>query len=234
MTFTWQRAIGLIVAFFAAQWLLANLTAVAASLFAALTATSFESIKPAIEASRGLIAYLGASLLVFLLIRARLRDTALREALGLRMSGWEDVALALASGLALGAFYVNLAGFLADAPANEAVPGAVQSGVWMPGWFLFALLIAPPVEEFLFRGLLQGTLSQHAGRWLTIGIVTAAFAVVHVPETLSFGPALLGIVSMALAAGWFRAQSASLVPPVAVHLGYNLALASAVAASLWL
>ena len=234
MDLTWHRAFGLIVLFFAAQWLLANLVAVGASLFAALSDTSFERIKASVETSRGLIACVAASGVVLLMLRKYLRDARACEVLGLRLASSEDIALALASGLAIGAFYANLAGFLADTPTVETIPGASSPDASMFAWFLFALVIAPPVEEFLFRGVLQGVIDPLAGQWLTIGAVTDAFAVVHLPETFNSGPALLGVASMAVAAGWFRSQSRSLIPRIAVHLGYNMALASAVGASLWL
>lgn len=234
MTVTWQRALGLIAVFFAAQWVIAVGIAVLASLVAVLTETPFERVKPGVEAARGLLAYLLAGGIVALLVRRGLADAANRALVGLKHAGWEDLAIGLASGLAIGAFYVNLAGFLADAPATQTVPGAAGSSMSVLAWFLFALVIAPPVEEFLFRGVLQGVLGPGLGQWPAIVAVTAVFTLMHVPESLGFGPALLGIASMAAAAGWFRAQSGSIGPAVAVHLGYNLALASAVGASLWL
>ena len=197
MTVTWQRALGLIAVFFAAQWLIAVGLAVLASLLAALTYTSFERIKPGVEAARGLIAYLLAGGIVALLIRRQIADAGVRSQVGFKSAGWEDLAI----GLAIGAFYVTVAGFLAELPATRTVPGATGAGMMaIFAWFLFALVIAPPVEEFLFRGLLQGVLGNSLGDWPGILVVAAVFTLVHVPESLGFGPALLGIASMAVAA----------------------------------
>ena len=81
--------------------------------------------------------------------------------------------------------------------------------------FLLAVIVAPPAEEFLFRGLLYRALDREWGGWAAIGGSAAFFAIYH--PVLSWLPvALLGISNAML----FR-KSGHLAPAVLLHMVYN-------------
>ncbi len=81
--------------------------------------------------------------------------------------------------------------------------------------FLLAVIVAPPAEEFLFRGLLYRALDRQWGGWPAIGGSAAFFAIYH--PVLSWLPVgLLGIGNAVL----FR-RSGNLVPAVLLHMIYN-------------
>ena len=76
-----------------------------------------------------------------------------------------------------------------------------------------ALFVAPPVEEFLFRGLLFKGFSESWG--LTAGgiVVSALFVLLHIPETWHYWPANFAVAALAAATLITRRLTGSLFPP---------------------
>ena len=77
-------------------------------------------------------------------------------------------------------------------------------------------LIAPLLEEFLFRGWMQRTLERRTAPWQAIGVTALVFAAVHLegygfPLRLAFG----------LASGYAAWGSRSIWPSVVLHGAYN-------------
>ena len=90
---------------------------------------------------------------------------------------------------------------------------------------LVVTLVAPFVEELLYRGLGFGLLTPFVGPWPAILITGVAFGLAH---GLVLGLPVLTIFGVAL--GWLRWQTGSVVPGMIVHALFNgLALAAAVA-----
>jgi len=87
-----------------------------------------------------------------------------------------------------------------------------------PPWFvaLFVVLVGPPVEELLFRGvILRGMLARYSVRTALIASA-AVFAVPHLD------PLKLPITfALGLALGWLYVQSRSLWLPIAAHAIYK-------------
>lgn len=90
------------------------------------------------------------------------------------------------------------------------------------GWALLALLLAPLVEEFVFRGVLYSGLAQ---TWGVAGaglFVTLVFVAQHLPEVGGYWPALLSIIALGTAAVLLRIRTQSLFPAMLLHASYNL------------
>jgi membrane protease YdiL (CAAX protease family) len=88
-----------------------------------------------------------------------------------------------------------------------------------------AVVIAPLVEEMLFRGLIQTTLRSYFGRpWLAVMITSALFASVHANAT--HWPALF---ALAMGLGYSYEKSGSLFRPIFMHALFN---ATTIAAAL--
>ena len=96
------------------------------------------------------------------------------------------------------------------------------------GWAILllaamAVVMAPLLEEALFRGILQPALKRRLGFPLAALIVTAVFTATHIPQFIGYPPALVlificgGIVSL------LREAADSLWPPILFHFGFNLA-----------
>jgi membrane protease YdiL (CAAX protease family) len=133
------------------------------------------------------------------------------------------------------AFGVVVAVFVANAALEPFLHAGREQGYTPPAWdpgkahqyaanFVVIALVAPIVEELLFRGLGYSLLEQF-GRWPAIVVVGIAFAAVH---GLVAGFLVLALFGGALA--WLRARTGSVIPGMLVHGTFNaIALIAAVA-----
>jgi membrane protease YdiL (CAAX protease family) len=167
----------------------------------------------------------------FLLTRSILPGTLRAGSLlpvGWRPAGRRDLLLAVLAGLGLSLVY--LYGFLSFTSAlprgnwGPLVTVAMSGGWQRHTWAALLLLVAPPIEEFVFRGALFGGLQRSFGVWAGGFLTTALFLAVHLPEIGSFGPALLAISLLGVATLVARQRTQSLAPAIALHAAYNLGI----------
>jgi len=85
----------------------------------------------------------------------------------------------------------------------------------------FAVLIAPFMEELLFRGLLFAFFEKHGG--MTFAIVSTAilFAGLHIPEYWGAWNHVVMILVVGLTFSIVRGLTGSLTPSFILHLAYN-------------
>jgi membrane protease YdiL (CAAX protease family) len=174
---------------------------------------------------------LGGGAMIFLssaLIPRHLRNTSADGAAWVP-GPWGAIAKAFVLGLAVGAcawgicsamkihvVYKNL-GPLARMALTPGSPQII--------WGILAILLAPPVEELLFRGVLYGGYRKSFGPQRAAIFTTLIFLALHVPEVIHFLPAIGGLMALSLAALWCRLRSRAIGPAIAVHVGYNLSIA---------
>jgi len=85
-----------------------------------------------------------------------------------------------------------------------------------------AVLAAPLVEEFLFRGILQNSLYYRYGSLLPAMVIpTVIFSLFHVAY-LFYLPALLELMALALMLAWLMVKTGNLLIPIMVHGLFNL------------
>ena len=83
-------------------------------------------------------------------------------------------------------------------------------------------VIAPFVEEFVFRGLLQQSLFYRYGSILPAMVIpTVIFSLFHVAY-LFYLPALMELIALALLLAWLMVKTGNLLIPVIVHGLFNL------------
>jgi len=82
--------------------------------------------------------------------------------------------------------------------------------------FVPIVMIAPLLEEMLFRGALQGALSERLGRVPAVVIASIAFAVSHMDPA-----SMLPIFLLGLLLGWTRERSRSIIPAVLLQSANN-------------
>lgn len=92
----------------------------------------------------------------------------------------------------------------------------IQSPWLRAGFLLFAVVIAPIVEEVLFRGILLPLISRRLGPWAGLGLTSLGFAALH-GDPGSF--AALAIFAVALALATIR--TGTLWVPIAMHMIFN-------------
>ncbi len=88
-------------------------------------------------------------------------------------------------------------------------------------FFLMAVVMAPPLEEALFRGLLLPSLRRHHGFLFSAVVVTLLFTALHGTQTGTYWPPLVGIALCGWMLAWLRESSGSLWPSIAFHVGFN-------------
>jgi hypothetical protein len=82
---------------------------------------------------------------------------------------------------------------------------------------LLAVVVAPVLEEMLFRGLFQTMIRSYVENpWLAIIIASAIFASVH--QNLTHWPALF---ALAMGLGYSYEKSGSLIRPIVMHAIFN-------------
>jgi membrane protease YdiL (CAAX protease family) len=140
------------------------------------------------------------------------------------------LAIGLLVTFALMGIYSALTGDPGDSGPIETPTHPVVQWVQEAGWIgrlqivTMACLIAPLVEETIFRGVLYRHLREGTCRWptgvsiaLSVGITSLIFAVIH-PQGLMAIPALMAVATgLSLAREW----RGSLVAPIVMHATNN-------------
>lgn len=141
--------------------------------------------------------------------------------------GWLQVALGLGIGIVgtIGAYTIN-AILVTAVGTEEPVEQEILQEVLLGGRatilaVLVAVVMAPLVEEVLFRGLLFQSLRRRVGMWPAALLSTAVFAVVHVEIILSQPVALAGLFALGTFLAWAFHRTGSLVVPIVGHAVFN-------------
>jgi len=191
---------------------------------------SLERVVAQAQGPIGVVAALGAGVAVLaaLLRRAgRPEGGAIRRQVGLALGSRRALVLGLLAGGALALVYFPLATGLLFPPEPDRTPGPVTRMALSPGWQRWlwssmALLVAPPVEELLFRGALQAGFARSWGWGPAALFTTVLFVALHYPEFRTYLPAAGALVGISVLTLWLRRRSGALGPAVAAHAGYNL------------
>jgi membrane protease YdiL (CAAX protease family) len=231
------RGFGLFALYIAAQLVIGVLAGFALGIGYALRGGDSADSEAIVELTRnaegtiGVVAAILGGLGFVLFVRARHRGAqgaAFRRAIGLTRTSLRQVVAGAGSGIAIGVLYISLCVSLWP-PALDITPGpttqmAMSSGPQQQTWMLFALIGSPPIEEFVFRGvLLASILASWGSAWAAI-LTTGLFVGMHYSEFMAYWPAALGLTALSFAATVLRMRSGSLGPAVSAHLGYNLVM----------
>lgn len=150
-----------------------------------------------------------------------------RRDFGLRLRLGDVWGLAGGLGLQLGSAFI--VGPLVELVAPDEIPrqSLVEVGERVSGGgsvlvFLFlVVVVAPLVEETVFRGMLLSRLRRSMAPWRAIVVSAAAFAALHLldPNALYAVP---GLFVVGIALGWLALRTGDLSLPIFVHAGVNL------------
>jgi len=143
------------------------------------------------------------------------------------VANWRD---ALRASISKGWLFVPMlaGGVIAVSLSSLGVspgPSLPEMHGWPLAGFLIAALVAAPwVEEFFFRGWMVDSLRQCVPAWLAVLASANAFALMHVPNSVAVWGYYLVV---GLSYSWLRSRSGSLVPGVLAHAVYNLVATTA-------
>ena len=174
---------------------------------------------------------IGMFVIARVLVPQSLRDRSATGAAWVR-GPWLDMAKGLPLGLLIGfagSVFMTYLERVTGGPTSlgPVTKMAASSKTGFAIWTISALLLAPVVEEPLFRGLLYGGFRRSAGAAAAGIITTAIFILLHSTEIIHFLPAILPLAVLAVCALWVRLHFAAIGPAIALHFGYNAVLALA-------
>ncbi|HEX8154374.1 MAG TPA: type II CAAX endopeptidase family protein [Thermoanaerobaculia bacterium] len=232
--FTAARAFAMFVLLFAGQMLAAIVAVIVAFAVGVARGADLGDA----NAVRGLMT--GLELPIF---AASAIGSAIALVLGARLLAWDLVRKPAADGIgtltapkravilwsllgfATAVIYIVVATKLLppdpSTPLGPLARTAAQGGIARVFWAILGILFAPPVEEFLFRGLMFRGFTNSWGPRVAGVLVTVLFVAMHLVETWRYWPATVAILSLALVALAARIRTGSLIAPIAVHVAYN-------------
>lgn len=113
-------------------------------------------------------------------------------------------------------------------PSDGYTPGSVSSALNTMGWVKLSIafsviVLAPIVEEFLYRGVLYTGFAKSFGKIISGFLVTILFVSMHLTQYGDYWVALLAIASVSVATLIVRELKGSLVPAIFLHSGANFA-----------
>jgi len=158
---------------------------------------------------------------------ARVRDGNVTGIAWRRATSWGYFVAVLLAVLIIAAVVVIVHLVPPNMAAIKNMPSAKLFGA--PGWptlvlAVLAVIIAPPVEEYVFRGGVFAALASRCSPlWAGI-ITTAVFVAVHAPEKIYYPAGFIDVGLMAAAAAWLRVRFGSIRPGILLHLLYNFGL----------
>ena len=120
-------------------------------------------------------------------------------------------------------------------PALELSPGYMEysglgevAGSGLLVGVILSILVIGPIEEFFFRGVIQGRLRETFSPIGAVSIAGAVFALFHVYPVALLSPPLAVIAHMSIyylfmgmIFGWVYHRTGTLVAPVFVHGAFN-------------
>ena len=101
---------------------------------------------------------------------------------------------------------------------------STKSSIGRDSLLILAIGIAPPLEEFLFRGVLLAGLGTSWGVAPAVFASAGLFALAHLDQIGGYWPAFVMILGLALLATVLRLRYRSLLPGIGLHIGYNAML----------
>lgn len=146
-----------------------------------------------------------------------------------RVLGWAGVVVWLGAGVALSLLasgllkpIVDLAHLNGKAPQDVSKTLEAARGFEVVVLGLAVGLLAPVVEELLFRGALQrGLLRRTSPPWAILGSALI-FAAVHVVGDPGAGYVFPGLLLLGLVSGYEAYRTGNLARSMLLHIGFNL------------
>jgi membrane protease YdiL (CAAX protease family) len=160
----------------------------------------------------------------FKLIPKQLKDTSPTGAAWV-LGRWDAVRKGLVIGLIIGVcdqtFILVAKHFVAWRNLDPVTRMANTPGLPQAVWIVGAVLLAPFVEEMMFRGVLYGGYRKSFGPvWAAVS-TTFIFVAIHFSYYIHAPSNAIGIIVVTLVMLWCRLHWNAIGPAIAVHIGYN-------------
>ncbi len=169
-----------------------------------------------------ILAIIPAHILTFVLawlVVTRFRQFPFRETLGWKWNNfnfWDFLII-------LGGFYIlaAVAAYYFPEQENELMRILQSSRMAVYAVAFLATFTAPIVEEVVYRGVLYSAFQRRLGVPVGVIIVTALFALVHVPQYYPSYSTIFLICLLSLVLTLVRVRTKSLLPCIVLHTVFN-------------
>lgn len=140
------------------------------------------------------------------------------------------VLIGLAVGVVVAVGYLSLAKFLLPWVHVTSLPpmlaAASRAGSPQMFWIICIVMLAPVIEEPLFRGIMFAGFSRSFGTTRAAIMTTSLFVASHFFEFIHFWPGAIGILGLSVTAQALRTRTGAIGPSIAAHFAYNSLLAA--------
>jgi membrane protease YdiL (CAAX protease family) len=112
-----------------------------------------------------------------------------------------------------------------DGPPSQGVAdiaGASETTLEVLGIFLSVAVLAPIIEEIIYRGMVLPWLGRFMGRWPSILVSAAIFSLIHPLLDWDARAAVPGLFIVGVVLGWAALHRGDLSMSIALHSGFNL------------
>ena len=167
----------------------------------------------------------GALLYFFLMLLARTEapfwpSIGWRETLPGSGKVWDSALQFLAGGAVL-ALVVSFAGGFLNSKETLPIEELLKARVSILLFGVLGVLIAPLVEETIFRGFLYPVIARRLGIAAGIAITGTLFGLMHSAQLWGGWGQIALLILVGVALTWVRARTGTVAASYLVHLGYN-------------
>jgi membrane protease YdiL (CAAX protease family) len=132
-----------------------------------------------------------------------------------------DSALQFLAGGAVLAVAVSFAGGFLNSKETLPIEELLQARVSIVLFGVLGVLLAPLVEETIFRGFLYPVIARRLGVAAGIAITGTLFGLMHAAQLWGGWGQIALLIFVGVVLTWVRARSGTVAASYFVHLGYN-------------
>ena len=132
-----------------------------------------------------------------------------------------DSALQFLAGGAVLAFAVSFAGGFLNSKETLPIEQLLQARVSILLFGVLGVLVAPLVEETIFRGFLYPVIARRLGIAAGVAITGALFGLMHAAQLWGGWGQIALLILVGVVLTWVRARTGTVAASYFVHLGYN-------------
>lgn len=167
----------------------------------------------------------GAILYLYLMLVARTPEPFWR-AIGWRgmpppVAPFRASAVQYLTGGAVMALVITLAGSFLNSKETLPIEQLLQARVSMLLFSVLGVLVAPLVEETIFRGFLYPVIARRVGIAAGVGITGVLFGLTHAAQLWGGWGQIALLIVVGLVLTYVRARTGTVTASYFVHLGYN-------------
>jgi membrane protease YdiL (CAAX protease family) len=132
-----------------------------------------------------------------------------------------DSALQFLAGGAVLAFVVSFAGGFLNSKETLPIEQLLQARVSILLFGVLGVLVAPLVEETIFRGFLYPVIARRLGIAAGVAITGILFGLMHAAQLWGGWGQIALLILVGVVLTWVRARTGTVAASYFVHLGYN-------------